>query len=317
MCCAVRIILGYLFMLHFLPPLLRGIISSLLLAINTLFWCWPLFICALLKVALPLTPMQRSLRFIMHWIAEAWISVNSFWMRLVQPIDWDVQGLEKLDLTHSWLVTSNHQSWVDILALQHQFNRRLPFLKFFLKKELIWVPVIGLCWWALEFPFMKRYSKAYLAKHPEKQGQDLATTRKACERYKTNPVSVFNFLEGTRFTQEKHDQQKSPFQHLLKPKAGGIAFVLDAMGEQLQGLVNVTLYYPQGKPTLWDLLSGQIKRIVMRIEITEIPEQFIGKSYDQDMNYRAEFQDWVNQMWHEKDQQLSDLIAAQHAKELR
>ena len=304
-------------MLHFLPPLLRGIISSLLLAINTLFWCWPLFICALLKVALPLTPMQRSLRFIMHWIAEAWISVNSFWMRLVQPIDWDVQGLEKLDLTHSWLVTSNHQSWVDILALQHQFNRRLPFLKFFLKKELIWVPVIGLCWWALEFPFMKRYSKAYLAKHPEKQGQDLATTRKACERYKTNPVSVFNFLEGTRFTQEKHDQQKSPFQHLLKPKAGGIAFVLDAMGEQLQGLVNVTLYYPQGKPTLWDLLSGQIKRIVMRIEITEIPEQFIGKSYDQDMNYRAEFQDWVNQMWHEKDQQLSDLIAAQHAKELR
>ena len=302
-------------MLHFLPPLLRGIIASLLLVINTLFWCWPLFICALLKVFLPFTPIQRSLRFIMHWIAEAWISVNSFWMRLVQPIEWDVQGLEKLDLTHSWLVTSNHQSWVDILALQHQFNRRLPFLKFFLKKELIWVPVIGLCWWALEFPFMKRYSKAYLAKHPEKQGQDLATTRKACERYKTNPVSVFNFLEGTRFTQEKHDQQKSPFQHLLKPKAGGIAFVLDAMGEQLQGLVNVTLYYPQGKPTLWDLLSGQIKRIVMRIEITEIPEQFIGKSYDQDMNYRAEFQDWVNQMWHEKDQQLSDLIAAQRAKE--
>ncbi len=302
-------------MLHFLPPLLRGIIASLVLVINTLFWCWPLFICALLKVFLPFTPIQRSLRFIMHWIAEAWISVNSFWMRLVQPIEWDVQGLEKLDLTHSWLVTSNHQSWVDILALQHQFNRRLPFLKFFLKKELIWVPVIGLCWWALEFPFMKRYSKAYLAKHPEKQGQDLATTRKACERYKTNPVSVFNFLEGTRFTQEKYDQQKSPFQHLLKPKAGGIAFVLDAMGEQLQGLVNVTLYYPQGKPTLWDLLSGQIKRIVMRIEITEIPEQFIGKSYDQDMNYRAEFQDWVNQMWHEKDQQLSDLIAAQRAKE--
>lgn len=302
-------------MLHFLPPLLRGIIASLLLVINTLFWCWPLFICALLKVVLPFTPIQRSLRFIMHWIAEAWISVNSFWMRLVQPIEWDVQGLEKLDLTHSWLVTSNHQSWVDILALQHQFNRRLPFLKFFLKKELIWVPVIGLCWWALEFPFMKRYSKAYLAKHPEKQGQDLATTRKACERYKTNPVSVFNFLEGTRFTQEKHGQQQSPFQHLLKPKAGGIAFVLDAMGEQLQGLVNVTLYYPQGKPTLWDLLSGQIKRIVMRVEITEIPQQFIGKSYDQDMDYRAEFQDWVNQMWHEKDQQLSDLIAAQRAKE--
>ncbi|HKM36140.1 MAG TPA: acyltransferase [Thiopseudomonas sp.] len=301
-------------MLHPLPHLLRGIIASLLLVLNTLFWCWPLFIFALLKVVLPFAPIQRSLRFAMHWIAESWIAVNSFWMRLVQPIEWDVEGLEKLDLTHSWMVTSNHQSWVDILALQYQFNRRLPFLKFFLKKELIWVPVIGLCWWALEFPFMKRYSKAYLAKHPEKQGQDLATTRKACERYKTNPVSVFNFLEGTRFTAEKHQQQNSPFEHLLKPKAGGIAFVLDAMGEQLHGLVNVTIYYPQGKPTLWDLLSGQIKRIVMRIDITPIPQQFIGKSYDQDLDYRAEFQNWVNQMWQEKDQQLAQLIITERSK---
>lgn len=301
-------------MLHALPPLLRGIIASLLLVLNTLFWCWPLFALALLKFILPFAPAQRGLRFAMHWIAESWIAINSFWMRLVQPIEWDVKGLEQLDLTHSWLVTSNHQSWVDILALQYQFNRRLPLLKFFLKQELIWVPVIGLCWWALEFPFMKRYSKAYLEKYPEKRGQDLLTARKACERYKTNPVSVFNFLEGTRFTQEKHDQQNSPFQHLLKPKAGGIAFVLDAMGEQLHGLVNVTLYYPQGKPGLWDLLSGQIKRIVMRIEVRPIPQQFIGQSYDQDMQYRAEFQDWVNQLWQEKDQQLTELIEAEQTR---
>lgn len=301
-------------MLHVLPPLVRGIIASSILALNTLFWCWPLFALALLKLILPFAPIQRALRFAMHWIAESWIAVNSFWMRLVQPIEWDVEGLEQLDLTHSWLVTSNHQSWVDILALQYQFNRRLPFLKFFLKKELIWVPVIGLCWWALEFPFMKRYSKAYLAKHPEKQGQDLITTRKACERYKTNPVSVFNFLEGTRFTPEKHQQQNSPFQHLLKPKAGGIAFVLDAMGEQLHGLVNVTLYYPQGKPGLWDLLSGKIQRIVMRVEVLPIPEQFIGQSYDQNMQYRAQFQDWVNQLWQDKDQLLTQIINAEQSK---
>ena len=301
-------------MLHVLPSLVRGIIASSILALNTLFWCWPLFALALLKLILPFAPIQRALRFAMHWIAESWIAVNSFWMRLVQPIEWDVEGLEQLDLTHSWLVTSNHQSWVDILALQYQFNRRLPFLKFFLKKELIWVPVIGLCWWALEFPFMKRYSKAYLAKHPEKQGQDLITTRKACERYKTNPVSVFNFLEGTRFTPEKHQQQNSPFQHLLKPKAGGIAFVLDAMGEQLHGLVNVTLHYPQGKPGLWDLLSGKSQRIVMRVEVRPIPEQFIGQSYDQNMQYRAQFQDWVNQLWQDKDQLLTQIINAEQSK---
>ena len=301
-------------MLHRLPPVLRGIIASLLLALNTLFWCWPLFALAILKLLLPFSSAQRTLRFAMHWIAEAWIAVNSFWMRLVQRIDWDVEGLEQLDLTHSWMVTSNHQSWVDIFALQYQFNRRLPLLKFFLKQELIWVPIIGLCWWALEFPFMKRYSKAYLEKYPEKQGQDLATTRKACERYKSNPVSVFNFLEGTRFTAEKHVLQESPFKHLLRPKAGGIAFVLDAMGEQLQGLVNVTLYYPAGRPGLWDLLSGNIKRIVMRVEVLPIPEQYIGQSYDQNPAYRAEFQGWVNQLWQAKDQQLADIIAAEKTK---
>jgi 1-acyl-sn-glycerol-3-phosphate acyltransferase len=175
------------------------------------------------------------------------------------------------------------------------------------------VPVIGLCWWALEFPFMKRFSKEYLAKHPEMKGKDLETTRKACARFQTNAVSVFNFLEGTRFTPEKHARQKSPFQYLLKPKAGGIAFVLDAMGEQLKALVNVTIFYPEGRPTLWALLSGQVKKIVIRIEQMEIPAQFIGKNYDQYEAYRAAFQQWVNQLWLDKDALLVKLNEANAA----
>ncbi len=173
-------------MLSFLPAPLRGVLSALLLALNTLFWCWPLFALALLKLVLPFAPVQRTLRYGMHWIAESWMAVNSFWMDLARDIDWDVQGRELVDMRHSYLVTSNHQSWADILVLQYQLSRRMPILKFFLKQELIWVPVIGLCWWALEFPFMKRFSKEYLAKHPEKRGEDLATTRRACERYRTN-----------------------------------------------------------------------------------------------------------------------------------
>src|SRR5690606_6949467 len=149
-------------------------------------------------------------------------------------------------------------------------------------------------WWALEFPFMKRFSKQYLARHPEKRGQDLATTRKACERYKTNPVSVFNFLEGTRFTQQKHDQQGSPFHYLLKPRAGGIAFVLDAMGEQLHSMLNVTVHYPQGIPGFWDMLCGRVTQVVVRVQQQPIPQEFIGKNYDQDDAYRLQFQQWVN-----------------------
>ncbi len=297
-------------MLSFLPSPLRGTLAALILALNTLFWCWPLFALSLLKLVLPVPAIQRGLRFGMHWIAESWMAVNSFWMDLVQPIRWDVQGLERVDMRHSYLVTSNHQSWADILVLQYQLNRRMPILKFFLKQELIWVPVIGLCWWALEFPFMKRFSKEYLARHPEKRGQDLITTRKACERYRTNPVSVFNFLEGTRFTPAKHDQQQSPFAHLLKPRAGGIAFVIDAMGEQLSALINITIHYPEGRPSFWDLLAGHIRQVVLRIESQPIPAEFLGRNYDQDEAYRLAFQQWVNQLWSAKDAQLAQLHQA-------
>jgi len=227
----------------------------------------------------------------------------------VQRTRWDVRGLEGVDSGHSYLVTSNHQSWVDILVLQYLLNRRAPFLKFFLKQELIWVPVIGLCWWALEFPFMKRFSREYLERYPEKRGQDMLTTRKACERFRLSHVCVFNFLEGTRNTPAKHAAQGSPFRYLLKPKAGGIAFVLDAMGDQLSAMLNVTIHYPGGVPGFWDLLSGRLGQVVVRLEQVEIPGDFIGRNYDRDETYRFAFQQWVNRLWEEKDALLSRLHA--------
>lgn len=297
-------------MLSFLPAALRGVLAGLLLALNTLFWCWPLFAVTLLKILLPFGPPRRLCNMAMSFIQESWISCNKGWMALVRRTRWYIQGLEPLDYQHSYLVTSNHQSWADILVLQYILNRRIRPLKFFLKQELIWVPVIGLCWWALDFPFMKRYSKAYLAKHPEKKGKDLATTRRACAKFRHNPVGIFNFLEGTRFTPEKHAEQASPFRHLLKPKAGGIAFVLDAMGEQLESLVNVTIHYPSGNPSFWTLLSGGLDEVVVRFEELPIPREFIGKSYDQDEAYRLAFQQWVNRLWEDKDALLDRLHAA-------
>ena len=301
-------------MLHFLPSALRGIIASLILATNTLVLCWPLFVGALFKAALPFAAARRAINAAMHWCAETWIGVNKLWMDLVQRTRWDVSGLQGVDTRHSYLVTSNHQSWVDILVLQYVLNRRAPFLKFFLKQELIWVPVIGLCWWALEFPFMKRFSREYLEKHPEKRGQDMLTTRRACERYRLDHVSVFNFLEGTRHTPAKHAAQGSPFRYLLKPRAGGIAFVLDAMGEQLTAMLDVTIHYPDGVPSFWDLLSGRLGRVVVRIVQREIPREFLGRSYDEDDGYRLDFQQWVNALWEEKDALLARLHAGQPAR---
>ena len=176
--------------------------------------------------------------------------------------------------------------------------------------------MIGLAWWALGFPFMKRYSKAYLEKHPEKKGKDLETTRKTCDKFRHNPVGIFNFVEGTRFTEGKHAQQKSPFKHLLKPKAGGIAFVLDAMGEQLEAIVNVTIHYPAGRPGYWDLLCGNVKDVVVHFQELKIPPQFIGKNYDQDGEYRLQFQGWINQLWQDKDALLAQMHREYPAKSL-
>ncbi len=287
-------------MFHFLPAFILGSLALLLIILNTIFWCIPLYAIALLKL-IPIPVWRRLCTQALIRIAENWISVNKAIFRLTQRAEWEVKGDENLNYDGWYLVNSNHQSWADILILQSIFNRRVPFLKFFLKQELIWMPVIGLAWWALDFPFMKRYSKAYLEKHPEKRGKDLETTRKACERFQFTPVSVMNFLEGTRFTPEKRAQQESPYQHLLRPRAGGIAFVLGAMGERIQTMLDVTIVYPEMIPTFWDFLSGRVSKVIIHVEELQIPAEFFHGDYLDDPQFRQRFQQWVNQLWQQKD----------------
>ena len=208
--------------------------------------------------------------YLLDGCATFWISVNSANQNLFSRTKFDATGLEGLNKKDWYLVISNHQSWVDILVLQRIFNHKIPFLKFFLKKELIWVPFIGLAWWALDFPFMHRYSKSLLAKHPHLKGKDLENTRKACEKFTVKPVSIMNFVEGTRLTEQKLTRQGTQFQNLLKPKAGGMAFVLGAMGEQLHKLLNVTIHYPDGTPSYWEFVCGKVKNVEVQIKVLSI-----------------------------------------------
>jgi 1-acyl-sn-glycerol-3-phosphate acyltransferase len=297
-------------MLNFLPAPVIGAIAAVAIFFNTLFWCLLLYLVAVLKLLIPVPAWRAGCTKAAIWLAEAWISGNSAWMRLTQQTEWRVYGLEGLRYDEWYLVISNHQSWVDIFVLQHVFNKRIPFLKFFLKQELIWVPVIGLAWWALDFPFMKRYSREQVARRPELRGKDLETTRKACERFKTTPVSVMNFLEGTRITPAKHSRQQSPYQHLLKPKAGGIGFVLGAMGDQIDTMLDVTIIYPQGIPDAWAFLRGEVKEIDVIIEKRPIPTPFLNQDYQNNDDFREEFQGWVRELWLEKDMLLDQQLAA-------
>jgi 1-acyl-sn-glycerol-3-phosphate acyltransferase len=287
---------------------LKGSAAMLALVANTLVGFTLMVPLALAKLLLPFAPVRRAVDRGLNAIAGGWVRVNIAWMAGVGRTRWDVQGIGALRRDGWYLVSSNHCSWVDILVLQKVFAGHIPMLKFFLKQELIWVPVIGLAWWALDFPFLKRGRRGA-------SGQaDLAATRRACERFRMIPTSVISFAEGTRYTAAKHAAQGSPFAHLLKPKSGGLAIALATMGAQFDALLDVTLHYPGRTPTFWDLLSGRLTAVVVRVQARPIPAELTDPAQQAEPAFRGAVQRWIDTQWAEKDRLLAQLHAQPHTR---
>lgn len=287
---------------------LRVVPILFLIVANTLLHALPLLLAAAVKAVLPSARLRRACNPVLTGFAESWIAVNSRMIDAFTRTRFDVDVQAALRPDGHYLVLANHQSWVDILVLQKIFNRRIPFLRFFLKRQLFWVPVLGLCWWALDFPFMGRYTRAQIAKNPELGRRDMEATRRACEKFRAIPVAVMNFVEGTRFTPTKHAQQASPYRHLLKPKSGGVAFVIDAMGESLEAILDVVIVYPGGRPSMLDLIGGRIPEVRVRVEQHPMTDAPPGGDYQQDDDYRVRFQTWINELWRRKDADIDCLM---------
>lgn len=298
----------YKIMLRFLPAWCIGLISLSLYLVNCFVIGTIILVLALFKV-IPNKTWQGYCSQVLVLIGVFWVDINSFNIRFTKKIKWDIQGLDGLNPGGWYLVISNHRTWADILVLQKVFNHRIPFLKFFVKQQLLWLPLLGQVWWAMDFPFMKRYSREFLKKHPELEGKDVETTRRACEKFKFHPISIMNFVEGTRFTPEKHQKQNSAYRNLLQPKAGGIAFVLSAMGASLNSIINVTIVYSNQNVSFWDFISGKIQHVTVRVQQLPIPDEFLLNHYSTDPVFQKNFQDWVNQLWQEKDRQIEQLTA--------
>jgi 1-acyl-sn-glycerol-3-phosphate acyltransferase len=287
----------------------KGLVTFTVIAFNTVFWFVPLIIFAILKLLLP---VPRFRRLMTRWImamGENWVSLNAAILSVGNTTDWEVRGIEDLSRNGWYLVVVNHQTWTDIVALQTVFNRRIPFLKFFIKKQLIWFPVLGVAWWAMDMPFMKRHSKSYLARHPEKKGEDLEATRIACEKFRDTPTSVINFIEGTRATAEKRANRNSPFKHLLPPRAGGIALALASMGSMFDAILDVTIVYPTGPTRFWDMMCGDFDRVVIEINKRPVEEWMISGDYSGDRDFRSRFHRWLTDLWSEKDARISEIQA--------
>ena len=287
--------------------------GMLLIAGNTLVHVTPLFVVAVVKVLIPQVDIRRVCSRWLAAIAESWIAFNSGCIARFTDTRFHVDAPPHLRPDGSYLILSNHQSWVDIPVLQQIFNRHVPFMRFFLKSQLIWVPVLGLAWWALDFPVLKRHSKSTLAKHPDLRRQDMETTRRACRKFRGIPVSIMSFVEGTRFRSGKHARQSSPYKHLLRPKVGGIAFVLGAMGDALHEMLDVTIVYPDGPPTMLDLIGNQICDVYVYVRRYPIPEALLGGDYENDREYRLRVQEWINDIWQRKDALIARTLAAPSA----
>ncbi|MGJ8292396.1 acyltransferase [Klebsiella pneumoniae] len=283
-------------------------LSIALTILVTIICSVPIIVAGLIKLLVPIPAVWRSISVFCNFMMYCWCEGLALLLHLNPWLKWDVQGLEGLNKKNWDLLISNHHSWADIVVLCVLFRKHIPMNKYFLKQQLAWVPFIGLACWALDMPFMRRYSRSYLIRHPERRGKDVETTRRSCEKFRAHPTTIVNFVEGSRFTEEKKRETRSPYHNLLPPKAAGIAMALNVLGSQFDKLLNVTLCYPDNHTRpFYDMLSGRLTRIVVRINLVPIGEELHG-DYVNDKNFKRGFQRWLNGLWEEKDRQLTDIM---------
>ena len=302
-----------------LPPSLVGLIAGAVLIASTVAGFLAFVPFMLMKLVLwPVPPLRHACTEILFAIARHWAAFNRLVYRVLYPVSWDIELRGALDPNRSYLLLCNHQSIIDILLVFDQMYRRVPPLCFFLKRELMWVPVIGVACWAMEFPFMRRHSREAVARDPALKVEDLATTRRFCERFRRQPVTVVNFAEGTRFSERKRLDKGSPFRHLLRPKSAGLAFTCDAMGDQFAGIIDMTIAYRASKsPIVWSFLTGEQADLAIHIDVLPLPQELMHGDYHADAEYRGRFQAWLNTLWAREDARLERLTGRRPAAAAR
>ena len=247
-------------------------------------------------------------------ITNHWISSNNAVIDNIFPKkDWRISLPDDVNTQGKYLLVSNHQSWVDTSIVQYISEKRLPLTRFFTKFELIYIPVVGQAFYFLDFPMMRRHSKEAIAKNPALQGKDIEEAKRACALLKNKPFTLLNYLEGTRFTAIKRDKQHSPYKNLLKPRAGGLSLAINALGDDMDGILDMTIVYPDGVPTYGDLWKGNIKRLGVDVRHIKMPDALFtaiqNGGYENDETVKAQMFDWVEDIWQQKDQRITDMLA--------
>lgn len=283
---------------------LRGLGLGAAITGNTLFYGPPVLALGALKALAPSNKIDQ----LAVKLANKWIAGNNWLIDHALPtIEWQITIPSDLSLNGHYLLMCNHQTWVDTTVMQYVGLTRMPLTRFFTKWELIFIPFLGLAFKILGFPMMKRHSKEAIAKNPALRLQDLEEARRSCNKLISQPYTLLNYLEGTRFTPQKHKAQQSPFKHLLKPKVGGIGLALQILGNNVDKLIDMTIVYPDGVPGYSDFWQGKVRRIGVDLREIEIPAWVLKGNLDEDPALKEKFHDWVQQLWQDKDQLIEQM----------
>ncbi len=281
----------------------------LFMAVNTIICCVPIYLLALPRALIPIPRVRVIIGAGMTRVVDAWVGANRLMLKAlsVTNVLVTMQLDEPLSRDSWYVVISNHQSWSDILVLQDTFLGRIPPLKFFVKQQLIWIPFLGIAMWLLGFPYVRRYSREALAREPGLRRHDQQTTQRASETFKHHPTSVLNFMEGTRFSRSKHEFQQSKYNNLLMPKTGGFGYVIAALGDRVQHILDVTIVYPNAAPTFWEFISGQCPDVHVEISSRVAPTALSGTHHELPSLAREALHNWVDELWSQKDRRIDEL----------
>ena len=129
----------------------------------------------------------------------------------------EVEGLENLDKSKSYIFVSNHQSTIDIPAL----FRAIPWdTRFVAKSQLKWVPMLGWYMWAAKFPFVDRANHREAVRSLDLAGEQVR-----------GGISIIVFPEGTRSDDCKvHPFKKGPFALAMKARVPVVPVAIEGSG---------------------------------------------------------------------------------------
>ena len=292
--------------MHLIKSSLVGFITLILIIIELTIGFGTLAIVNVPRAIFPFKSLKIKLAKISNSIGEYTVYGLKIIMKIMHRDSMQVFDNNKFDKNAWYMAISNHQSWADIFILLVAAHKRIPLLKFFMKKELAWIPFIFLANKTLNMPFVNRHSKKELEKNPNLRNKDYENTLKACKRFLRSPSTIFSYAEGTRNDAAKHKAQNSPYKNLLIPRIGGIATALSAM-PNINVLVDYSVVYKSEKRGAWSFLKGDMKDVKVLVRKYDIPENLKNKNYSTDAEYRENFKNWIEAIWIEKDQEIERL----------